>query len=230
MTMRGGIVFDKDGTLFDFAATWEAWAKGFLLKLGGDAQRGAELGNVIGFDMDACQFRPDSVVIAGTPGEIADALQPYLPELGRDDLLEVMNTEAANAPQAEAVPLAPLLDGLRGAGWRLGVVTNDAEAPARAHLESAGVTDRFDFIAGFDSGYGGKPAPGGLFGFAQALALDPATCVMVGDSRHDLMAGRAAGFRTVAVLTGMAKAADLADLADVVLPDIGHLPAWLEAT
>lgn len=230
MTMRGGIVFDKDGTLFDFAATWEAWAKGFLLKLGGDAQRGAELGNVIGFDMDACQFRPDSVVIAGTPGEIADALHPHLPELGRDDLLEVMNTEAANAPQAEAVPLAPLLDGLREAGWRLGVVTNDAEAPARAHLESAGVTDRFDFIAGFDSGYGGKPAPGGLFGFAQALALDPPTCVMVGDSRHDLMAGRAAGFRTVAVLTGMAKAEDLADLADVVLPDIGHLPAWLEAT
>ena len=52
---------------------------------------------------------------------------------------------------------------------------------------------------------------------------------MVGDSRHDLEAGRAAGMRPVAVLTGIARAADLAPHAEVVLPDIGALPAWLDA-
>jgi phosphoglycolate phosphatase len=51
---------------------------------------------------------------------------------------------------------------------------------------------------------------------------------MVGDSRHDLQAGRAAGMRTVAVLTGIATSPDLRDLADVILPDIGHLPGWLD--
>jgi phosphoglycolate phosphatase len=51
---------------------------------------------------------------------------------------------------------------------------------------------------------------------------------MVGDSRHDLMAGRAAGMRTVAVLTGIAEAPELAPLADAVLPDIGHLADWLD--
>jgi phosphoglycolate phosphatase len=51
---------------------------------------------------------------------------------------------------------------------------------------------------------------------------------MVGDSRHDLEAGRAAGMRTVAVLTGIAGAADLAPHADVVLADIGGLPGWLD--
>ena len=30
MTMIKGVLFDKDGTLFDFAATWEAWAASFL--------------------------------------------------------------------------------------------------------------------------------------------------------------------------------------------------------
>jgi phosphoglycolate phosphatase len=50
---------------------------------------------------------------------------------------------------------------------------------------------------------------------------------MVGDSTHDLIAGRAAGMGTVAVLTGMASTSDLAPFADLVLPDIGHLPAWL---
>ena len=33
--------------------------------------------------------------------------------------------------------------------------------------------------------------------------------------------------QTVAVLTGLAEAAVLAPYADAVLPDIGHLPAWL---
>ena len=30
-----GIVFDKDGTLFDFATTWEAWAAAFLMRAAG---------------------------------------------------------------------------------------------------------------------------------------------------------------------------------------------------
>ncbi|EPX85444.1 HAD-superfamily hydrolase, subfamily IA, variant 1 family protein [Salipiger mucosus DSM 16094] len=50
---------------------------------------------------------------------------------------------------------------------------------------------------------------------------------MVGDSTHDLIAGRAAGMQCVGVLTGPAAAEDLASQADVVLPDIGHLPGWL---
>ena len=45
---------------------------------------------------------------------------------------------------------------------------------------------------------------------------------MVGDSRHDLQAGRAAGMVTLGVLTGPATAAELADVADAVLPDIGR--------
>jgi phosphoglycolate phosphatase len=52
---------------------------------------------------------------------------------------------------------------------------------------------------------------------------------MVGDSRHDLTAGRAAGMRTIGVLTGLATAQDLAGDATAVLDHIGHLPAWLDA-
>ena len=50
---------------------------------------------------------------------------------------------------------------------------------------------------------------------------------MIGDSVHDLDSGRAAGMRTVGVLTGLASRDDLAPHADVVLPDIGALPGWL---
>ena len=223
------ILFDKDGTLFDFATTWVAWTEVMLARLAGDdAARAEALAGAVGFDRAARAFSPGSVVIAGTPDEVAAALAPVLggtPE----GLVGWLNEEAARAPQAEAVPLAPLLDALRARGLRLGVATNDAEAPARAHLAGAGVLDRFDFIAGCDSGHGAKPAPGMCLGFAAAVGLAPAEVLMVGDSRHDLRAGRAAGMATVAVLTGLAGAAELAPLADAVLPDIGHLPGWLAA-
>lgn len=223
-----GILFDKDGTLFDFGATWEAWAESFLLRAtGGDRSRAALVGQEIGFDFVARRFQPGSIVIAGTPDEVTELLMPHFPERSYADILDMLNEEAENAPQAEAVPLVPLLSGLRDLGLRLGVATNDAEAPALVHLETAGVRPLFDFIAGFDSGHGAKPQPGQLLAFAARTGLSPERIAMVGDSSHDLIAGRSAGMQTVAVLTGLAETAELAPYADVVLPDIGHLPAWL---
>lgn len=231
MTRRfKAILFDKDGTLFDFARTWESWAAAFLKRLGTDADHARVMAQAIGFDLTTQTFSPASVVIAGTPWEVAEALSPHLPSMTLSDMVDLLNEEAAHAPQAEAVPLAPFLDGLRASGYRLGVATNDAEAPARAHLDASGITDRFDFIAGFDSGHGGKPSPGQLHAFVREIGLRPEDCIMVGDSRHDLGAGRAAGFTTVGVLTGFASHADLADLADAILPDIGHLTGWLKQT
>ncbi|MFD1911512.1 HAD family hydrolase [Halodurantibacterium flavum] len=225
-----GVVFDKDGTLFDFHATWGNWTARLTEVLAqGDAALGAQMADALGYDRDSGSFRKDSIVIASTPPEIAAHLLPFLPGRDLGGLVMQMNRLAADAPQAEAVPLRPLLRGLRTRGLRLGVATNDAETPARTHLEAAGVEDCFDFIAGSDSGWGGKPAAGQLLAFASAFGLRPDAVVMVGDSLHDLVAGRAAGMRTVAVLTGIAGTADLAPFADAVLPDIGHLPDWIAA-
>ena len=225
-----GVLFDKDGTLFDFNATWSAWAQAFLADLaGGEAGRAMLLGRAIGFDTESAVFAPDSPVIACTPGEIAAALLPHLPGTSPAALVTRMNTASAAAPMVEAVPLAPLLRLFRGRGLRLGVVTNDAEAPARSHLAAAGVGELFDFVAGFDSGFGAKPQPGALLAFAGRFGLSPSEVLMVGDSRHDLIAARAAGMRAVAVLTGPAEEADLAPLAEAGFPDIGHLPEWLAA-
>ncbi len=225
----GAILFDKDGTLFDFRATWEAWAASVLLRLcGQDPARAAAAGEYIGFDMGVRRFHSDSIVIAGTAQQVAETLAPHVPDLGAAQVLEMLNDEAIKARQVPAVPLAPLLDLLRDRGLKLGVATNDAEMPARAHLGAAGVIDRFDFVIGFDSGYGQKPDAGPLLAFADAVEVAPERVAMIGDSRHDLIAGRSAGMRTVGVLTGIAGRAELAPLADVVLPDIGHIPGWLD--
>jgi len=222
------VLFDKDGTLFDFAATWEVWAAGFLIRLSeGDQTRAARLGAVIGYDYETARFQPDSIAVAGTPDDMVSALGPEFPHVSRVHLFNTINDEAASAPLAQAVPLRPFLGDLKRAGLKLGVATNDAEAPAIAHLHTADVYDVFDFVVGSDSGYGAKPEPGQLFEFCDLVGVQPERTLMVGDSTHDLLAGRAAGMWTAAVLTGMANADELAPYADVVVPDIGHLPNWL---
>lgn len=222
------VIFDKDGTLFDFRRTWSDWSARLLEELAaGDSDRLAAMAGAIGFDPASRDFAPDSAVIACTPAEIARLLLPFLPGHGAATLVARMNLMSETVPLAEVVPLRGLMTDLRGQGLRLGLVTNDAEAPARAHLAVAGLSELFDFVAGCDSGHGAKPAPGQLLAFARTLGLDPVRVVMVGDSLHDLHAGRAAGMRTVGVLTGIAGYADLAPQADAVLPDIGALPGWL---
>ncbi len=226
--MIDGLIFDKDGTLFDFRISWGRWAAEFLTNVADGPDHAARLGRAIGFDPATLTFAPDSPVIAATAADIAAALVPHLPGQTTKSLTALIDETAGAAPMSEAVPLRPLLAGLRAGGLKLGVATNDSEVPARQHLAAHGITDCFDFIAGYDSGHGAKPGPGMCLAFAAALGLDPARVAMVGDSRHDLEAGRAAGMRTVAVLTGVAGRADLAPHADVVLPDIGAIPDWLE--
>jgi phosphoglycolate phosphatase len=230
MTLIRGILFDKDGTLFDFAATWGRWTRSLIGDLsGGAGDRAVVLARAIGYDLETGAFHPASPVIAHTPSEIAETLLEHLPGASPMSLVARMNALSADAPLVEATPLRPLLEALRAQGFALGVVTNDAEEPAHSHLRKAQVDHLFSFVAGSDSGYGAKPAPGPLLAFTTAVGLRPAEVVMVGDSRHDLVAGRSAGMRTVGVLTGLAAEGDLAPLADVVLPDIGHLPLWLAA-
>lgn len=227
--MIKALLFDKDGTLTDFTATWGAGARGvFKALVGNDTARKRALGAAIGFNWDDGTFVPGSVGVTGPETAVLDRLAPLLPELSRD-ALEITYFGASRAVvQRPVLNLQPFFARLAAEGYRLGVVTNDAEAPARAHMEEYGVLPYLDFLAGFDSGHGAKPDPGPLLAFNAQTGVAPKDTVMIGDSHFDLQAARAAGMRAVGVLTGAATEVELAPLADVILPDIGHLPGWLE--
>ncbi len=222
------ILFDKDGTLFDFTASWSGWADALLDELScGDRALKSMLADAISFDLRRGGFDPSSPVIAGTLDEAAELLLPHLPDMRSQTLITLLLERSIEAEMVAPVPLAPLLDALLARGLVLGVATNDGEAPARAHLDRAGVRNRFAHVLGYDSGYTPKPAPDMLLGFASLAGLAPSAVVMVGDSTHDLIAGRAAGMPTVGVLTGLAVHDDLAPYADVIVPHIGHLSELL---
>jgi len=231
MSLRAdAVLFDKDGTLFNFGATWDVWAAEVIAHLsGGDHHLQEAMAASAGYDLTRKRFHSDSPVIAGTNLEAAECLARVLPDRSLEEVELYLMKAAAEAPLSEAVPLVPFLAQLAAMDLALGVMTNDSEFAARAHLQTAGVEGMFDFIAGFDSGFGAKPDPDPLLAFAVATNIAPERVVMVGDSTHDLQAGRAAGMQTVGVLTGPALTAELEPWADVVLSDIGEVLGWLLA-
>ncbi|SHH60586.1 HAD family hydrolase [Cognatishimia maritima] len=231
MTRIQALIFDKDGTLFDFDATWNNWTLGVIHHFsGGDAARTSQIADGIGFDLSQRRFRPDSPIIAGTNREAAELLAAAAGHPDASEVERYLSESTANAPLAEAVPLRPLMTRLRSAGLKLCVATNDSESGARAHLAAADCLQQFDFVAGYDSGLGCKPAPDPLIALAAMMSVPIEACAMIGDSLHDLQAGQRAGMTTIGVLTGPASHDALSPHTDHILPDIGHLPDWLALT
>ncbi len=222
-----GLLFDKDGTLFDFESSWGPWYADLLLDLAQDAGLAARLAKTVQFDLKSGQFGKGSVLVHGTADEFLVQILPFLPHWNRADLEHHVLLQTEQVNQIPVLPLAKLLDRFLAKELVLGIATNDNEAPAIAQLKTVGIHAHFAFIAGCDSGFGAKPDHGMQTGFINKTGMDPARIAMIGDSAHDMVSGRNAGMQTVAVLTGVASRADLAPLADVVLNDIGEIPDWL---
>lgn len=91
-----------------------------------------------------------------------------------------------------------MLGSLRRDGYRLGVVTSKREEPARHGLRRDGLESLFDDAVFHDDTVRHKPHPEPLLLAARRAAAPPHTVVYVGDSIHDIVAGRAAGMRTIA--------------------------------
>lgn len=230
-----GLLFDKDGTLIDFDATWGPAVEAVMRHLAaGDRGRLARLMEVSHFLEDERRFLPSSPLVAGSTQAFAP---DWAEALGRvpdaafcaevDGLLGRHGLESLT-PIGDP---AALFDRLAMRGLALGVATNDSEASARAQAQALGIAARCPFIAGYDSGWGAKPGPGMITAFVEASGLEPSEVALVGDSLHDLHAAKAAGVVAIAVLSGPRRAAARADLephADHVLASIVDLEAFLD--
>lgn len=99
--------------------------------------------------------------------------------------------------------LAEILDVIRERGDLAALFTNKPLKITVKTLDRFGIKDRFNSIYCPENLTKRKPDPEGIFRSMEDAGTDTASTVMVGDSKADIDAGRAAGVKTCGCLYGM---------------------------
>ncbi len=187
------LVFDLDGTLADTAPDLLATLAAVLPRHGFDSIADptfrAGIGNGARALIEYALARQGVSVDAPTLDAIfADFLAHY----GKNICVETRLFPGA----------LPLLDRFEAAGWRFAVCTNKPVGMSELLLNELGIAERFAAVRGGDSFPYKKPDPAHLLGTIADADGAPECAIMVGDSRTDLDAARAAGVPMIGVTFG----------------------------
>lgn len=184
------VLFDLDGTLVDSAPELGAAADKMRVDRGLPS-------------LPLAQYRP--MAGAGARGMlgIAFGITPDMPDFAvlREEFFR--NYEARmllNTHVFEGV--ADLIGSLRTQQLAWGIVTNKSKRFTEPLVQSIDVFSSAGAVVSGDTTPFSKPHPEPLFEAARRLGLDPARCIYVGDDERDIVAGRAAGMRTIAATYG----------------------------
>lgn len=227
MAALRGLLFDKDGTLLDYAASWPPINReAGLLAANGDAALAARLLLRGGADPETGQAQADSLLAAGSTAELATAWHGAGSPLGIPALTERLDTlfQSAVPRMIPVCDLSGLFERLRARGLALGIASSDSARAVAATAVHFNLTPHLSFLAGYDSGHGVKPGPGMVQGFCEACRLAPGEVAVIGDNAHDMEMGHAAkaGLR-VGVLTGTGTRTTLEPISDLCLGSIAEL-------
>lgn len=188
--LRAAII-DLDGTLIDTLGDFEAALNATLTEVGLSFVERAFIARTVGRGSEHL-IRSTLVQVAGSDARYADAWAAYQ-----------RHYPAVNGTQAEVFPgVVEGLQALQARGWPLACLTNKPLAFAQALLVRKGLAGYFAHVFGGDSFARHKPDPLPLLKTCEALGTLPAQTLMVGDSRNDAQAARAAGCPVVLVRYG----------------------------
>jgi len=180
------VLFDVDGTLLD---TKDEWIEAFNATLAVVGERPRPPGEILPW--------------IGTPLETI--LSEFVGLRGTD-----IATATATFARLEHGALSRTVRVFRGIPEALlglspapmGAVTNKRTDTAREALRRGGILPAFSVVVGGDAVERKKPAPDPVMQAARLLGSRPQDCVLVGDTENDILAGKAAGTKTIGVLWG----------------------------
>jgi phosphoglycolate phosphatase len=233
------IIFDKDGTLIDFTATWVPLIRkrvSFLLKkLGRDGEMETLLLRSWGIDpvsgkvdpRGPCPVSPrsDEIVI----GTMALYQHGYPWDESKQWVTEAFDEADADGNWREkVVPIKGIqtfLSGLKRDGFHTALATNDERKDTEAILNHLSMDGLFDVVLCSGEVNPAKPYPETIFTICRKLSVHPHETVMVGDSVTDMMMGKRAGVAlTIGILEGgVTPKEELEKVADFVVDSIQDL-------
>lgn len=126
--------------------------------------------------------------------------------LGGTQIENICRTHAefqnANLHLVTAYPNAiSVLETLRGAGVKTGVITNRSRN-ARSIMQHCGLLNLVDLVVSIEDVTNPKPHPEGILKAMSTFTVTSDEAVMLGDMPVDLQAAKAAGVGSIAVNTG----------------------------
>ena len=226
------ILFDVDGTLIETGgAGRKALIAAFRELSGDDGLEQAAATVPFQGKTDPVIFCDIAAAVGLERAEFAAGLEQFWPRY----LLHLERFMRDPALQRATLPgvreLVERLDARDDA--YLGLLTGNIERGARTKLEAFGL-NRFFPDGGFASDSHDRREIARLahrkLSRRHGISFDPATTVVVGDTRHDVDCGKANGFRTVAIDSGWVPRAELEQAApDVLLDTFTDLSRAVEA-
>jgi phosphoglycolate phosphatase len=197
------VLIDVDGTLVDSVPDL-AYCVDEMLKAVAMSPHGeAKVRHWVGNGVERLVRRALVGQLDGEPDEaLFDKAYPLFMQLYRDN----------TSKRSSLYPgVKEGLDYLQQAGYKLGCVTNKAEAFTLPLLKDLGLFDYFQSIVSGDSLAKKKPDPMPLLYSAKKLAVAAEDSLMLGDSISDVKAARAAGFQIICMSYGYNHGADIRD-------------------
>jgi phosphoglycolate phosphatase len=229
-----GILFDKDGTLFDVDGTWVPFYREMLqLEMNVSLAEAERLMALAGYDGTTDRVISGSVMAGGTTQQLVHLWWPDRSVQERASIAKRVDTEYADLALRhlkELLPLDPPLKALKNAGYQMGVATNDSYPSASRHVAAKNLGHYFSAILTADRVPLPKPSGDMIRAFASQTGLAPGQIVMVGDNHHDIQEARNGGAGlAIGVLTGNGKRDELLATADHVIDSVADLPGLLVA-
>jgi HAD superfamily hydrolase (TIGR01509 family) len=114
---------------------------------------------------------------------------------------------------------------------KLALVTmrNVPKTKITKELHNFGIAQYFTYIMTAQGTHKPKPSPEALIKIIKVIDIQICDCLIIGDSVTDIKAGKAAGAKTAAVLSGLYTNQELAKLnPDLILKDATQLPHYIE--
>ncbi len=122
-----------------------------------------------------------------------------------------------------------LLIELRKRKIKTGIITSKLGDVTRSFLKDLKISHLFDVVVG-EGDAEMKPSPAPVIHACKTLKEKTENCIMVGDSEDDIIAGKNAGAKTIAVLWGYRNRKELEDVdPDYVVGSVGELRSVLFA-